>query len=614
MSQAACLVAMVAALSPAAAAAAGSHPGLVAGRPPSAGEARAFVARADEEMRRLIMRQQTAEWVKTNFITEDTDRLAAWANDELMAWLARATREAARFQRVRVDPATARALHLLRVAPAVYGVLPAPADPARRGELAALSSRMAGAYGKARWCGADGQKPCRDLQQLSDTLARSRSWDELLEAWEGWHATARPARADYQRMVALANQGAREMGFADVGQAWRSGYDMSPAAFERDTDRLWEQVSPLYRELHCYVRARLQAVYGAERVPDGRPIPAHLLGNMWAQQWGEIYPLVEPFPGAGSLDVSAGLVKGGWDALRMARTAEAFFTSLGLRPLPASFWSRSLLVKPRDREVECHASAWSLDFQDDLRIKMCIQLEEEDLRTLHHELGHNYYQWAYAGLPVLFQQGANEGFHEAIGDAVGLSVNPAYLQRLGLLPAGERDQRAVVNAQMREALEKVAFLPFGKLVDQWRWQVFSGRTQPDRYNAAWWELRRTLQGVAEPAARGEADFDPGAKFHVVGNVSYTRYFLAHLYMFQFHKALCQAAGFPGPLHECSVYGSREAGRKLQAMLELGASRPWPDAMEVLTGQRQADAGPLLEYFAPLRAWLAEQNLGKRCGW
>jgi peptidyl-dipeptidase A len=605
---------LLAALLPGAALATPSHPGQAADRAPRAAEARAFVARVDDELRRLMTRQETADWVKTNFITEDTERIAAWADEELMAYLGRTMREAARFRGVRADARTERALHLLRVAPAIYGILPAPADPALRSELATLSARLAGAYGKAKGCGADGQLRCRDLEELSDTLSHSRRWDDLLEAWAGWHATARPARRDFQRMVALANQGAREMGFADVGQAWRSGYDMPPAALAQEVERLWEQVRPLYQELHCYVRARLQATYGAERVPDGQPIPAHLLGNMWAQQWGDIYPLLEPFPGAGSLDVSAGLVQGGYDALRMVKTGEAFFTSLGLRPLPESFFTRSLLAKPRDREVECHASAWSLDFRDDLRIKMCIQPREEDLRAIHHELGHNYYQWAYAGLPVIFQRGANEGFHEAIGDAVGLSVTPAYLQKLGLLPPGEGDPRSLINAQLREALEKVAFLPFGKLVDQWRWQVFAGEVPPERYNAAWWALRRGVQGVAEPEPRSEADFDPGAKYHVAANVSYTRYFLAHVYMFQFHKALCQAAGFPGPLHQCSVYGSREAGRRLQAMLSLGASRPWPEAMEALTGQRQADAGPLLEYFAPLRAWLAEQNRGRRCGW
>jgi peptidyl-dipeptidase A len=298
----------------------------------------------------------------------------------------------------------------------------------------------------------------------------------------------------------------------------------------------------------------------------------------------------------------------------MVKTGEGFYTSLGLPALPASFWERSMLVKPRDREVVCHASAWSLDFRDDLRIKMCIKPTEEELRTIHHELGHNYYQWAYKGLPTLYQNGANDGFHEAVGDAIALSVTPGYLARLGILEAPAADERAVVNYQMKVALEKIAFLPFGKLIDQWRWDVFSGKTPPERYNAAWWDLRRRYQGVEAPTARSEEDFDPGAKYHVPASVPYTRYFLAHVYQFQFHRALCQAAGFQGPLHECSVYGSQEAGKRLQAMLAMGQSRPWPEAMAALTGKPEADASAILDYFAPLRRWLAQQNAGKRCGW
>ncbi len=577
---------------------------------PTAAEARAFVARVNAELLRLESRQQTAEWVKSTYITRDTEALAAWANEELMAFQTSAIRESLRYRGLKLDPDTARMLTLLRVGP----TLPAPADPRRRAELAAISARLEGAYGEGKWCGADGKGPCRDLDQLSEVMSRSRSWDELLDAWAGWHSVARPMRGDYQRLVTLANEGARTIGFHDLGELWRSGFDMPPDAFVAETDRLWAQVRPLYAALHCYVRARLQQVYGADRVPDGKPIPAHLLGNMWAQQWGDLYPLVEPFPGTASLDVSAALERQKVDAVRMVKIGEGFYTSLGLPPLPATFWRRSMLTRPRDREVVCHASAWSLDFRDDLRVKMCIRPTEEDLATIHHELGHNYYQRAYQGLPTLYQDGANEGFHEAIGDAVALSVTPGYLARIGLLEAAPADERATVNFQMKMALDKVAFLPFGLLVDRWRWDVFSGRTPPSAYEGAWWKLRRELQGVEAPVARTEEDFDPGAKYHVAASVPYTRYFLAAIYQFQFHRAMCRAAGFQGPLHLCSVYGSKEAGRRLEAMLAMGRSRPWPEAMEALTGSRQADASALLEYFAPLRRWLDEQNRGRRCGW
>jgi peptidyl-dipeptidase A len=577
---------------------------------PTAAEARAFVARVNADLERLEHRAATAEWVKLTHITDDTERLSAWADEELMAYRSRAVQEAARFRGLDLDPATARAVELLRTSP----TLPAPADPARRAELATLASRLPAAYGKARGCGRDGKGPCRTLEALEEVMARTRSWDELLDAWAGWHAVGAPLREDYRRLVALGNEGARDIGFRDVGEIWRSRYDMPAEAFERELERLWAQVRPLYRELHCHVRARLQAAHGAGRVPDGRPIPAHLLGNMWAQHWGEIYRLVEPFPGVPAPDVDAALRAKGWDAVRMVKAAEAFFVSLGLAPLPASFWERSMLVRPRDREVVCHASAEDLDARDDLRIKMCIRPTGEDLGVIHHELGHNYYQRAYKGQPALFRESANGGFHEALGDTVGLSVTPGYLESIGLLDQAGRDPRSAVNVQMQVALDKVAFLPFGLLVDRWRWDVFSGKAPPERWNAAWWELRRSVQGVESPLPRTEADFDPGAKYHVPANATYAIYFLAHLYQFQFHQALCRAAGHRGPLHECSVAGSREAGRRLEAMMALGSSRPWPEAMQALTGQRQADASALLEYFAPLRRWLEEQNRGRRCGW
>ncbi|HUL59054.1 MAG TPA: M2 family metallopeptidase [Anaeromyxobacteraceae bacterium] len=611
--------------------------------PPSAADATAFVEGVGRDLRRLMVRQQTADWIKSTDITDDTERNAAALAEDVMAYLSAAIPASARFDGVDVDPATRRQLHLLRIA----STLPAPADPAKRAELAATAAGLEGLYGKGKYCGpihgtggrprppgapvapgeahpprpalrtppAQGSGACRDLQDLEEILATSRDPRALLDAWTGWHAVAREMRQPYQRLVALGDEGAREIGYADLGELWRAGYDMAPAEFEADGDRLWAEVKPLYEQLHCHVRARLQQVYGKQLVPDGQPIPAHLLGNMWAQDWSHLYPLVEPYPGAGSLDVDAALRAQRWDAKRMVKAGEAFFTSLGLDPLPPTFWERSLLTKPRDREVVCHASAWDVTYSDDLRIKMCIRPTEEDLVTIHHELGHDYYFHAYFRLPILFQQGANDGFHEAIGDAVALSITPAYLRSLGLVRELPGDaEKGVVNFQMRKALDKIAFLPFAKLVDRWRWDVFAGKTPPDRYVADWWDLRRALQGVAPPAPRTEEDFDPGAKYHVASNTPYARYFLAAIYQFQFHEALCRAAGQQGPLHACSIHGSKEAGRRLQAMLALGASRPWPDAFEALTGSRRAEARPLLEYFAPLRAWLERQNAGRRCGW
>jgi len=585
-------------------------PAAEAPKGPTAEEARAFAQKVDAELRELWTRSATAEWIKATHITGDTERNAAIANEAVMAYLSTAIPEAARFKDVDADADTKRQLMLLRLS----STLPAPADAKKREELAGLAAKLEGLYGKGKYCGPDGQGPCRDLLELSRVLDTSRNYDALTEAWVGWHSIAPPMRPLFERMVSLGNEGAKEIGFSDLGDLWRSGYDMQPEAFEKETDRLWAQVKPLYDDLHCYVRGRLAKHYGEDKVPAGKPIPAQLLGNMWAQEWANVYPLMEPYPGQASLDVTRSLQAQKWDPIRMVKLGENFFTSLGLEKLPETFWERSQFVKPRDRDVVCHASAWDVTFAGDIRIKMCIQPTEEDLVTIHHELGHNYYYVYYHQLPVLFQGGANDGFHEAVGDALTLSITPGYLKQVGLLSSVPDNEKGLINLQMKDALEKVAFLPFGKLIDQWRWDVFSGKVGPDRYNAHWWDLRRKYQGVDAPVARSEADFDPGAKYHVPSNVPYTRYFLARILQFQFHKALCEASGHQGPLHTCSIYGNEPAGKKLQAMLALGASRPWPEALEAMTGTRDMDAGPLLEYFEPLRGYLKQQNAGQACGW
>lgn len=572
--------------------------------------ARAFVERVNEELQELWTRQATASWVKATYITEDTDRLAAWAREEVMAYMSRAVEESKRFDGLELDPLTARGIMLLKLSQS----LPAPSQAALRSELALVASQLQSIYGRGKWCGPTGEDTCRDLGELSETLATSRNWDELLDAWVGWRTVSPEMRSHYQRNVELGNLGAKEMGFSDLGELWRSGYDMDPDALEAETERLWQQVKPLYDDLHCFVRSRLQQTYGADKIPSDGPIPAHVLGNMWAQDWSYLYPMVEPFPGQGDLDVDQALVRNGYDAVRMTKLGEKFFLSLGFDPLPETFWTRSMLVQPRDRDVVCHASAWDLTGKGDIRIKMCIRPTEEDLITIHHELGHNFYYQKYNHLPVLYQRGAHDGFHEAVGDAIALSITPSYLHQVGLIDEPPADDRGLINFQMKMALQKIAFLPFGKLIDQWRWDVFSGKVSPADYNKSWWELRERYQGVAAPVERTEDHFDPGAKYHIPANVPYLRYFLAHILQFQFHKAMCDLAGHEGTLADCSVYGSKEAGEKLQAMLAMGQSRPWPEALEALTGTREMDAAPLIEYFAPLQGWLKEQNAGKQCGW
>jgi len=574
---------------------------------PTVDEVQKFITDAEARLLELSIEGQRAQWVQENFITYDTEILAAKRNEVLVAAAVDYAKQAARYDKVQVPEDLRRRLELLKRSL----TLPAPGDPQKGAELARLAASLDGAYGAGKSCRPDGK--CLDLEQLSDIMDKSRDPKELLEAWTGWHAVGAPMRNDFSRLVELANEGSRELGYKDTGALWRAKYDMTPEAFAAEVDRLWNQVKPLYDSLHCHVRAKLNEKYGSGLVPPDKPIPAHLLGNMWAQSWDNLYDLVAPPAADPGYDLSQRLQEKKVDAKGMAKYAENFFVSLGFAPLPATFWERSLFTKPRDREVVCHASAWDIDQKEDLRVKVCLQSNEEDFRTIHHEEGHNFYQRAYNKLPFLYQDSAHDGVHEAVGDTIALSVTPEYLKQVGLIdrvPDPSKD----LGLLMRQALDKVAFLPFGLLVDQWRWKVFSGEIKPSEYNAAWWQLRQKYQGVVPPLPRSEKDFDPGAKYHVPGNVPYTRYFLAGLLQYQLHRGLCQAAGVKGPLHRCSIYGNKEAGKRLNAMLEMGQSRPWPEALKVVTGQEQMDASAIVDYFAPLKKWLDEQNKGRKCGW
>ncbi|HRC55682.1 MAG TPA: M2 family metallopeptidase [Kofleriaceae bacterium] len=588
----------------------GNGNGAVMAPSSTAEEARQFVAKADDEFRRLLIASSVAEWAKQTDITTEHEAAAAKAGEELMTFITRVIKESRKFASAldQLDADTRRKLHLIKIAGQ-----PAPDDPKQSAELAALATEMDAIYGKSKVCDAAGA--CKDLGALEDILATSRNPAEQLAAWQGWHdTTGRAERDKFVRFVELANAGARGIGFPDVGAMWRSGYDMSPEDFQAETDRLWNQVKPLYSQLHCYARRTLNKKYGDKVVSKTGPIPAHLLGNMWAQSWDYLYPDMEPYHGVSKVDVTPALQQQKYDAVKMVKAAENFFVSLGMNPLPDSFWERSMLVKPPGKEAVCHASAWDVTYANDLRIKMCIKPNHEDLVTIHHELGHNYYFANYYNLPVLYQQGANDGFHEAIGDTIALSMTPDYLAKVGLLDNVVKNDKAVINQQLRLALEKIAFLPFGLVVDRWRWDVFAGKVTPAQYNQHWWDLRKQYQGIAPAVARAATDFDPGAKYHVPANVPYTRYFLAHILQFQFHRALCKKAGFTGTLNDCSIFGSKEAGSALKAMLAMGASRPWPEALKAMTGESQMDASAILDYFAPLSAWLAEQNKGQSCSW
>ena len=577
---------------------------------PTVAEAIAFIESAEKELSASSIDLQKAAWIEETYITDDTVDLLAHANDRAIARQTELIHEAQRFEGLDLPADVKRKFELLKL-----GIgLPAPSDPALRSEATAKAASLDAAYGRGRYCppGAKDEQ-CLGIDQLDVKMAESRDPKELAAMWAGWHQVGVPMRGDYARLAELSNKGARELGYADTGALWRSQYDMTPDQFQAEIERLWTQVEPLYRELHTYVRHKLVERYGdAARRPDGL-IPAHLLGNMWAQEWGNVYDVVAPPASPLPYDLGAILKARNTDSVKLVHYGEGFYTSLGFDALPDSFWKRSMLSHPRDRDVVCHASAWDIDNERDVRIKACFNPTPDDFVTVHHELGHNYYQMAYRNQPFFFRDGANDGFHEAIGDAIALNVTPDYLKKLGLIdqvPPPSSD----IPLLLHTALDKIAFLPFGLLVDKWRWEVFSGEVKPEEYESAWWKLREKYQGIAPPVARSATDFDPGAKYHIPGNVPYMRYFLARVYQFQFYRAMCQASGYKGPLNRCSVFGSKEAGARLNAMLELGRSKPWPEALKAMTGSDKADASAIVEYFQPLLDWLKEQNKGQTEGW
>ena len=592
-----------------------AFPAFLTAAAPTVADARAFMDRAEAELLKITVLGQRAGWVQETYITDDTELLSASENDRLIARTTELIDEGKRFESIQLPPDLKRKFLLLKLSL----TMPAPKDAKLREELTQVAASLDGSYGKGKYCPGGPKEKCFGIDDLEEKLAKSRDPKEIAAMWAGWHKVGVPMRDRYARFVDLSNQGARELGFADTGALWRSGYDMTPEQYSADLERVWAEVAPLYKELHTYVRKKLIQKYGAVAERKDGMIPAHLLGNMWAQEWGNVYDLTAPISHATgaaapqSYDIGERLKQRKTTAKQVVQYGEGFFRSLGLETLPDTFWERSMLTRPADRDVVCHASAWHIDLERDVRLKVCLHDTTDDFVTVHHELGHIYYYLAYRKQPFLFRNGANDGFHEAIGDAIALSITPEYLKKIGLIekiPPPEAD----LPLLLRTAMDKIAFLPFGLMIDKWRWEVFSGQVKPADYNKAWWQLREQYQGVAPPVDRSEADFDPGAKYHIPANTPYARYFMARIYQFQFYRAMCRAAGYKGPLNRCSVFGSKPAGDKLQAMLQLGQSKPWQEALKAMTGEDRIDASAMVEYFQPLLTWLKEQNKGEKTGW
>ncbi len=563
-----------------------------------------FLNESNWKLKEQAHSSSLASWVHANFITPDTTQVASESNARFSALATQTALKSKKYQGQNKDQK--RMLELLGRGLTV----PSPSDPAKNRELSRLKTELESLYGSGQYCKT--KKKCQSLEDLEKVMAQSRNPKKLLEAWKGWREVSVPMKSKYKRSVELGNQGARELGYKNMADLWRSNYDMPSESFEKELDRLWMEVRPFYEQLHCFVRGKLNKRYGNSVVDLKSPIPAHLFGNMWAQSWENISDIVGIKKD--STDITKLVKRAKYDSQKMVKTAENFFVSLGMPKLPKSFYKSSLFEKPRDREVVCHASAWHVDNQDDVRIKMCIETDEENFRTIHHELGHIYYYLAYKDLPFIYQTSANDGFHEALGDTIELSITGEYLKKIRLLKNRKPPKADAIHGLLKLALSKIAFLPFGLMVDKYRWQVFDGRTSAKDYNKHWWKLREQYQGVKAPEKRPDGAFDPGAKYHIPGYTPYSRYFLAHILQFQFHRSLCATAGHKGPLHECSIFKSKQAGQKLWKMMKMGISQPWPEALEAVTGNRKMDASAIRDYFAPLEKWFKKKNKGQKCGW
>ena len=554
----------------------------------------------------------SASWISSNFITHDSQKVIADYGTRYTLKSLERSREASFFDDVSTSVEKRRMLNILKSS----FVMPPPLNKELASELSSITTSLEAMYGSGEHCYEDGT--CYDLEAFESIIDNSRDPEELLRAWQGWHEIGKPMRPMYMRMVDIGNQGSRDLGYEGLSDLWFSKYDMPADDFLNETDRVWEEVKPLYDALHCHVRAKLNEHYGDDLVPESGPLPVHLLGNMWGQSWSNIYDLVYTEESQqNSVNVSKIIEEKGLDEIDMVKYAEDFFLSIGFEPLPDTFWERSLFVKPRDRSVVCHASAWNLDpANNDLRIKMCIEKNEEDFVTIHHELGHIFYYQAYNHLPTLFQGGANDGFHEAFGDLLTLSITPDYLTKINFITEEEAlvAKEDPIGLLMKQALDGVVVVPWALMLDKWRSGVFNGEVDETNLNSSWWKLREYYQGITTSTERSEDFFDPGAKYHIPGNTPYTRYYLARIMQYQFHEALCNEIEFDGLLHECSIYGSEKAGDRIISTMAMGESLPWQDAFENLTGSRKLSGKSILNYYAPLMEWLDEQNINRTCGW
>jgi len=589
-------------------------------------EATEWIQEVDKELRTRSEKNSYKNWDYITNITDYNERQSEISQNELDSWMVEQVKKARDYLRVNELSSESGGARLCNDT-TVYllnrlvhdSYVPYADSPVTRDLLNHLYNEMESIFAKASLTKHD--QTYRLEPELTQLMAESRDYDELLWAWSGWHnVTGRPIKSLYVQLVDAMNEAARDNGQNDVSESWQlADYDM--LTLEPMLDELYNQMKPFYELLHSYVRRKLSHAYPQANIESRGPIPAHLLGNMWAQNWVNIFPLIVPYPDVPQYDVTSALKRNGYTPLKMFQTAETFFISLGLEPMTQEFWNYSILVRPTDgRDIQCHGTAEDFHNLKDFRIKMCSEVNVEDFETAHHEMGHIEYFQLYSHQPYLFRTGTNAAFHEAIGDTITLSVTtPTHLQALGLLDESEAlseidTYKQEINFLLRMSLEKIAFLPFAYVMDKWRFAVFRGNITPDQYNTQWWNMREQYQGIKAPVPRSEEDFDPAAKFHIPSNVPYSRYFLSYIGQFQFHEALCKLSSNEAPLHRCDNYKSKTAGNKLRSVLSLGASKPWPEVMKRLTGQQQFKVDSIMQYFKPLIKWLKKIDKKSHIGW
>ncbi|XP_053696511.1 angiotensin-converting enzyme [Sabethes cyaneus] len=449
---------------------------------------------------------------------------------------------------------------------------------------------------------------------LKDIMAKSRDWNELQYTWLEWRRkSGRHMRELFEQLVDLTNEAARVNNFTDGAAYWQFPYESRD--FREEMEQVWKEILPLYEMIHAYVRRKLREFYGPDKISRDVPLPDHILGDMYGQSWNNILDVLIPYPGRSYLEVTPEMHKQGYNPLVMFQIADEFFVSMNMTAMPPDFWLTSVLTQPPDRPVLCTPSSWDFCNGKDYRIKMCTTVSHKDFITVHHELAHVQYFLNYRNNPKVFRDGANPGFHEAIGDAVTLSVAaPKHLQNLGLVQKNVDDTAHDINFLFSLALEKVVFLPFALAMDAWRYDIFEKRIRKEQYNCHWWLLREQYGGVKPPVLRSELDFDPGAKYHVAANIPYIKYFFSNVLQFQIHRAMCSASRQYDPLdpnkplHKCDIYRQPAAGNILKQLMERGASEPWQQVLQEVIGEGRLDGTALREYFRPLEEWLRNENL------